>query len=54
MNTENEKQKAMRLMRLEEQKKREDRMRQKAFDRGYREGYSAGVLSVQPEGEEES
>jgi hypothetical protein len=54
MNMGAETQRAMRLMKLEEQKKREDRMRQKAFDRGYRAGYAAGVLSVQPEGEEES
>ena len=54
MNTETEKQKAMRLIKIEQKKKHEDAIRQKAFDRGYREGYSAGVLSVQPEGEEES
>ena len=32
----------LRLMQIERKKKHEDAIRQKAFDRGYREGYSAG------------
>lgn len=44
-------QEAIKSMKRDLAKKAEDRMRQKAFDRGFRAGYTAGVLSVQPEGE---
>lgn len=44
-------QEAIKSMKRDIAKKAEDRMRQKAFDRGFRAGYTAGVLSVQPEGE---
>lgn len=37
----------MRLMKLEQKKRREDAIRQKAFDRGFRAGYSAAQKDLQ-------
>jgi len=58
MRTENEQQKSKRValgeMRRELERQRIDKIRQKAFDLGYRAGYTAGRSSIIPEDERKS